>query len=190
MATFGTASAAQAPGRPSTWFTIEGAVLIVLGVLAFIAPFAAGAAATSLLGVVIFLAGVFGLVSTFAGGRHTHRAWSVISAVIAIVAGLLIAIFPVAGASALALIVAAYLLFDGISMIMISLDQRKRHTGRWGWLLAAGIADILLAILVMLLSPMGATILVGIIVAVDLILAGIALIGVGRGKPVTVPSPI
>ena len=140
--------------------------------------------------MLIFLAGVLGVVSTFAGGRHTHRTWSLVSAVIAIVAGLLIAFYPIAGASVLAIIVAAYLLFDGVSMVMLSLDQRKRHTGRWGWLLAAGIADIVLAVLLFLLNPLGATVLVGVIVAVDLILAGIALIGIGRGKPLVVRSPI
>lgn len=194
MATFGTTppptTAGATPAHPSIWFTIEGAVLIVLGLIALIAPFTAGTAATSLLGVLIFLAGVLGLVATFAGGRHTHRVWSVVSAVIAVVAGLLIAFYPVAGASVLAMIVAAYLLIDGVSMIMLSLDQRKRHTGRWGWLMVAGIADIVLAVLVFLLSPLGATVLIGVIVAVDLVLAGVALIGIGRGKPLAMPSPI
>ena len=45
MATFGTnppAAAETGPAAtPSVWFTIEGAVLIVLGLLAFIAPFTA-----------------------------------------------------------------------------------------------------------------------------------------------------
>ena len=185
MATFGTpvdAPAGTAPAKPSVWFTIEGVVLILLGAVALVDAFVAGAVATSILGVLIFLGGVLGLVATFSGGRHTHRAWSVISAVIAVVAGLLIAVFPVAGASALALIVAAYLLFDGVSMIMLAFDQRKRHSStRWGWLLAAGVADVVLAILVLLLSPVGATYLVGVIVAVDLVFAGIALIALGRG---------
>ena len=191
MVSFGTADtpAAAPAGKPSTWFTIEGVALVVLGLLALVAPFVAAVAAVSVLGFLIVMAGVLGLVSTFAGKSHTHRTWSVVSSLIALVAGLLIAFNPVAGAGALVLFVAAYLLFDGVSLIMLSLDQRRRAAHRWGWLLAAGVADILLAVLVMMLGPLGSTLLVGVIVGVDLLLAGVALIALGRGKPLVVAAP-
>ena len=179
---------ASGGGRPSTWFTIEGVVLVVLGLLALIAPWVAAVFAVSALGCLIFLAGVLGLVATLAGRSHTHRTWSLVSAAIAVVAGLLIAFYPVAGANALAIFVAAYLLLDGISLIMLSMDQRKRETHRWGWLLAAGVADIALAVLVMTLGPLGSTLLIGFIVAVDLVLAGAALIVIGRGRPLSLAA--
>ena len=191
MVSFGTAdtTAAAPPAKPSTWFTIEGVALVVLGLLALVAPFVAAVAAVSVLGFLITMAGVLGLVSTFAGKSHTHRTWSVVSSLIALVAGLLIAFNPVAGAGALVLVVAAYLLFDGASLIMLSLDQRRRAAHRWGWLLAAGVADIALAVLVTMLGPLGSTLLVGVIVGVDLLLAGVALIALGRGKPLVVAAP-
>ena len=184
MATFGinAAPAADAPARPSPWFTIEGVALVVLGVLALLGPVVAAVFAVSLLGWLIFLAGVLGLVSTFAGKAHAHRTWSLVSAAIAIVAGVLIALHPVFGAGALTLLLGAYLLLDGGSLIMLSLDQRKRAAHRWGWLLAAGIGDLLLAVLVLFLGPLGQTVLIGLIVGVDLILAGAALIALGRGR--------
>ena len=184
MTTFETRGFAPAGAeRPSVWFTIEGAALVVLGLLALVAPLVAAVAAVTILGVLIFLAGVLGLVATFAGKTHTHRTWSLVSAAIAIVAGLLIAFNPIAGASALAIFVAAYLLFDGVSLIMLALDQRKRAARRWGWLLASGVGDLVLAVLVMLLGPLGSTVLVGFIVGVDLVLAGIALLALGRHTP-------
>ena len=184
MATFGNMAAAPAepPAKPSPWFTIEGVALLVLGLLALIAPVVAAVFAVSLLGWLIFLAGVLGLVATFAGRTHTHRPWSIVSAVIAVVAGLLIALHPIAGAAALTLFLAAYLLLDGVSLIMLSLDQRRRDAHRWGWLLAAGIGDIVLAALVLFLNPLGQAILVGVIVGVDLMLAGGALLAIGRGR--------
>ena len=191
MVSFGTADPVGAPvaAKPSAWFTIEGVALVVLGLLALLAPFVAAVAAVSVLGFLIVMAGVLGLVSTFAGKSHTHRTWSLVSSLIALFAGLLIAFNPVAGASALVLLVAAYLLFDGVSLIMLALDQRRRAAHRWGWLLAAGIADIVLAVLVMMLGPLGSTLLIGVIVGVDLLIAGVALIALGRGKPLTVAAP-
>ena len=187
MATFGINAAppGEAAIKPSPWFTIEGAALLVLGVLALLAPVVAAVFAVSLLGWLILLAGVLGLVSTFAGRAHAHRTWSLVSAAIAVVAGVLIALNPVVGAGALTLLLAAYLLLDGGSLIMLSLDQRKRAAHRWGWLLAAGIGDLLLAGLVLVLGPLGQTVLVGLIVGVDLLLAGAALIALGRGQRLT-----
>lgn len=178
-----TAGFGPSAGPPSPWFTIEGVVLVVLGLIALIAPLVAAVAAVSLLGWLIFLAGVLGLVATFAGRSHTHRTWSVVSAVIAVIGGLLIALNPVAGASALVIFLAAYLLLDGVSLLMLAFDQRKREARRWGWLLAAGVGDLVLAVLALMLGPLGSTLLVGFIVAVDLVLAGIALIALGRGRP-------
>ena len=184
MATFGinAATPGEPAAKPSPWFTIEGVALVVLGVLAVLAPVVAAVFAVSLLGWLIFLAGVLGLVSTFAGGRHAHRTWSLVSAAIAIMAGLLIALHPIAGAAALTLLLAAYLLFDGVSLVMLAFDQRKRAAHRWGWLLAAGIGDLLLAVLVLVLNPLGQAVLVGVIVGVDLLLADAALIAQGRGR--------
>jgi len=166
--------------KRSTWLTIEGVLLIVLGVFALLAPLFAGLALAVTLGVVLVVAGAIGLITAFAGRNHAHHGWSLASAAIALVVGILILVWPLAAAAGLTIVLGAYLLLDGISLIMLSLDHRRRGDRRWGWLLVSGVVDLLLAAVLITLSAVGSTVLVGIIVGFDLILAGIALLMIHR----------
>ena len=182
---FGAAAAGGPPpgapvGHGSVWFTIEGAVLIALGVLAVVFSLVAGVAAAVVVGLVLVLSGVVGLVSTFRGGGHTHRVWSVVSAALAILVGLLVIVDPLVGALGVAMLIGVFLILDGVSQSGLAIDPRRRGASRWGWFLVVGVFDILLAVVILALGPIGATALLGFVVGVDLILAGSALIAVGR----------
>ncbi len=160
----------------SPWLTIEGVLLIILGLVALWAPFAAGLAVALILGWILLLSGAAGLIAAIIGRDHMHFGWGLASAVIALVIGLAILLFPVAGAVGLSLLIGCYLLFDGITLIASAMDQRRRHARRWGWLMAAGAADIILAVVVVMLSAAGSAILIGVIIGIDLVLAGAALV--------------
>jgi uncharacterized membrane protein HdeD (DUF308 family) len=161
--------------RRSPWLTIEAAALIVLGVLAIVFPLFTGIAAALVIGWLLILAGVVGLVSAFAGRDHAHLGWSVASAVIAILAGVLLLLHPLFAAIAVTLLIAAYLLFDGVTLVGYGLDQRKRGSLAWRWPLGSGVVDIVLAVLILFLSGVGSAILIGVIVGIDLIAAGVSL---------------
>ena len=99
---------------------------------------------------------------------------------VAIIAGLLLAFHPLFAAVAITLIVAAYLLIDGVALVALGLDQRKRDSARWHWVLGAGVVDILLGVLILILAGAGSAILVGVIIGIDLIIAGVSLLAVHR----------
>ena len=123
---------------------------------------------------------IVGLVAAFTGGPHLHQGWSVLSAVVALLFGLLILFNPLAGVVGLTLLIGAYLLLDGVSLVGLSLDQRKRGSSRWGLLLASGIVDLILAALILFLSGIGSAVVIGVILGIDLIAAGIALLALHR----------
>jgi uncharacterized membrane protein HdeD (DUF308 family) len=173
------ATAAIARRGAAPWFIVEGILLVVLGVVAAVLPALAGVAAALVFGWVLVLSGVFGLVSLFGARAHTHLVWGAISAVVAMAAGLLVVTFPLAGAVALALFVAAYLLIDAVAMVGLALDQRKRGGWAWIWLLIAALASAVLAVFVLLLGAGGDAVLVGVIVAIDLVVGGTALLTLG-----------
>ncbi len=85
----------------------------------------------------------------------------------------------VVGAAALAFVIALYLLLDGVALIGLAWDQRKRMGRRWPWLMLSGVLDLLLAGLIAALGPLSDAVLLGFIIALDLIVAGIALTGMG-----------
>ena len=174
--------------RRSTWLTIEGVLLIVLGVFALMAPLFAGIALALTLGVLLVVAGAVGLISAIAAKDHSHQGWSLLSAVIALIAGLLLLASPLTGTVAITLLIGAYLLLDGISLIGLALDHRRRGDRAWAWLLAAGVVDIVLAAFIIFLSAAGSAVLIGFIVGLDLIVAGVALLMLHRRSAIPPPT--
>jgi uncharacterized membrane protein HdeD (DUF308 family) len=166
--------------KRSPWLTIEAVALIVLGILAIIFPLLAGIAAAIFFGWLLIIVGVLGLISAIAGRAHAHLGWSVASAVIAILVGLLLLTHPLGTATLFTIRLAAYFLFDGVTQIGYGLDQKKRGALRWRWPLGAGVVDIFLAVLLLVLSGVGSAALIGIIVGIDLIIAGVGLFALHR----------
>ncbi len=170
---------AVAPTR-SPLLIVEAVLLILLGIAAIVTPLFAGLFVATIIGVILMISGAIGLATALGGGVHVHRGWSVLSAVIALLVGLLILFNPLAGAAGLVLLIGAYLLLDGVTLIGLSMDQRKRGSSRWAFLLGSGVLDLLLAALILTLGAVGGTVVVGVIVGIDLIAAGVALLMVHR----------
>jgi uncharacterized membrane protein HdeD (DUF308 family) len=161
------------------WFIVEGVFLILLGVAAAALPTLAGVAGALVFGWVLILVGAFGLGSIIGSRHHAHLVLGVISAAAALVIGALIVWTPLAGAVTLALFLAAYLLIDGATLIGLGMDQRKRAARGWPWLIVSGVVDIVLGLLILALGAGADAFLLGILIAIDLIVAGIALVTLG-----------
>ena len=178
-------ASAAIPGHATLWLAVEGAILIALGIGAVLFPALAGAAAGVVFGWILIAMGVLGLVSTFSARPHLHFGWSLASSIVTIVAGLIVAMFPLAGTMVLVLAVAAWLIVDGVSSFQIGRGLKRAGSGHWKWLFGSAIADWVLAACVLALGPIGGAVFIGVVVGVDLILGGTALLGLGRalGRP-------
>ena len=119
---------------------------MVLGLAAMIVPPLASLAVTIFLGWMFLISGVAGLVLTFWARQMPGFWWSLISAVLAIGAGIILLAWPVQGTLTLTIVVGAYFLAEGVATIMYALEHKKELSERWGWLLlTAGTASILIA---------------------------------------------
>ena len=72
--------------------------------------------------------------------------WSLISAALAVLAGLILLARPVQGMLTLTIVVGAYFLAEGVATIMYALEHRRELSERWSWLLFGGLMDILIAV--------------------------------------------
>jgi len=160
----------------SPWLTIEAVLLILLGIGALVMPLMAGLAATLVYAWILILTGMIGLIAAFAGRAHAHLGWSLASAILALVIGVVVLFYPLAGAVALTLIIGAYLFLDGIALIGLALDHRKRGIGPWVWLLASGLIDLVLAAIILFMSAIGSAVFIGVVVGISLIFAGVGLL--------------
>jgi len=174
------AAAVPLPRRGAApWFIVKGVLLILLGALAAALPELAGVAGALVFGWVLVLAGVFGIGSLVGARRHAHLLLGVVSSLAALAAGALILWRPLIGAVALAIFVAAYLFVDGLALIGFGWDQRRRAARGWPWPMVAGAVNVLLALVIVAMRPLGNVLLLGFFIAIDLILAGIALVTLG-----------
>ena len=91
-------------------FLFEGVLLVVLGLAAMIVPPLASLAVTIFLGWMFLVSGIAGLALTFWARRMPGFWWSLVSAVLAIGAGVILLARPVQGTLTLTIVVGAYFL--------------------------------------------------------------------------------
>ena len=122
-------------------FLAEGIILVLLGIIAIVVPLIATLAFTILIGWLFLVSGIIGLITTFWARHAPGFWWSLISAIIAIAAGLVLLLWPVSGAISLTLVLIAFFIIEGIVSIMYAIEHRSQLTGRWVWMLLSGIID-------------------------------------------------
>lgn len=158
------------------FFMGEGVVLLLLGLAAIILPQVASVAVEILIGWLLLMSGIVGLWSSFATRHAPGFAWSLLSAVAAIVAGLVLLLWPLSGVVTLTLVLSAFLCVEGVVSIFYALEHRRELSGRWGMLLFSGVVDLLLAGLILSGLPATAAWAIGVLVGINLVMGGIALI--------------
>jgi uncharacterized membrane protein HdeD (DUF308 family) len=158
-------------------FLFEGILLAILGLAAMIVPPLASLAVTIFLGWMFLISGIGGLIMSFWARQMPGFWWSLISAALAVLAGIVLLARPIQGVLTLTIVVGAYFLAEGVATIMYALEHRRELSGRWSWLLVAGLMDIVIAFLVIAGLPGSAEWAIGLLVGINLLFGGATLIG-------------
>lgn len=178
----------QTVGHHWVLFLSEGIALLVLGTLAIIVPALASLAATLVLGWILLLSGIVGLIATIRARHAPGLWWSLISALIGIVAGAILLGRPVQGLFSLTAVLIAFLILEGVASILYALEHRRSLSGRWSWMLSSGILDLVLAAILLAGLPGSAVWALGIIIGINMIFGGWALIAMALAARANVPG--
>jgi uncharacterized membrane protein HdeD (DUF308 family) len=157
-------------------FLFEGIALVILGLLALAAPAIASVAATVFFGWILLLSGVLGLIASLQARQAPGFWWSLLSALVGIVAGALLLGWPLQGAFSLTAVLIAFLLVEGGVSIMYALEHRSALSGRWGWMLASGLLDVALGVILFAGLPGTALWALGLLIGLNMLFGGWALI--------------
>jgi uncharacterized membrane protein HdeD (DUF308 family) len=161
----------------STWFTIYGVVMTLMGMLAIAMPYVATLATSLFIGWVLVAGGVFGLIADFRAGKDAPGFWwNLITAVLYVAAGILLLVNPVTGALSLTIVLMAYLLAGGVAKLVLGFQHKKDIPNAWFWILFSGLVDIALAFLIFQGLPGTAFWAIGLLVGINLVMMGIAII--------------
>src|SRR3984957_19308752 len=172
----------EAVRRHRGLFLFEGIMLTVLGVIAVLVPVLASFAATIFFGWVFLVGGLLGLFTTFRGRHVPGFWWSLLSAIVGIAAGVLLIGWPTQGVFSLTSVLIAFLLVEGAITIFYALEHRSGPT-RWGYMLASGIVDLILGIILFAGLPGTATWALGLLIGINMFFGGWALILMALSTP-------
>jgi uncharacterized membrane protein HdeD (DUF308 family) len=158
------------------WFVFQGIVMLVLGCLALAEPVIASVAVDVYIGWLFLFSGVLGLVAMFSARDASAFFWILLTAALSLALGILLIWKPSEGTVSLTLVLTAFLIAEGAFQVGTSFSYRNVFPDSWGWLLASGITDLVLAGLIICFWPQSASWTLGIIVGVNLITTGLAIL--------------
>jgi uncharacterized membrane protein HdeD (DUF308 family) len=158
-------------------FLAEGIILVLLGIAAIVLPPIATLAFEIIIGWLFLISGVVGLVTTFWMRQAPGFWWALLSAVIGIAAGIVLLLWPVSGIVSLTLVLIVFFVIEGIATIMYAIEHRSQLSGRWAWMLASGVVDLILAGIIFAGLPGTAAWALGLLVGINMVFGGTAMIG-------------
>ena len=152
-----------------------GIISTVLGAIAIILPPLASVTITYLVGILLLIGAVAYVAEAISRGSTGHRIWSGVLAVLYVVAGVWLIINPVSGTITLTLILAIFFLLIGVLRLIAGIASRGKVPNA-GWTIVNGVLSILIAVLVIGDLPSSAEWAIGLLVGIQLLFDGIALI--------------
>jgi uncharacterized membrane protein HdeD (DUF308 family) len=159
--------------RYSLWYLIQGVLLVVAGVLALIYPFIASVAIVFLLAWILIISGVLQGIGLIGASNVPHYWLQLISAVLAILIGILLLRSPDSGLLIMTVLLIVYFMVEGIAKVIFALTIRPFPN--WGWVLGSGLVGILLALILWANMPLTSDWVLGLMLGLLLVCEGAAL---------------
>ena len=154
---------------------ILGIVTVIAGFFAILNPLAGSIAVTLLTGWSFLLIGVLQIIAVFRETDWGARIWSLLLAVLAILAGISLLGNPLAGVISLTYLLAILFIVSGIFKIIASFGMQP---GNWKWLvLLSGVLSLGLGILIFANFSEAALTTLGLLLGIQLISDGASMLG-------------
>lgn len=167
-----TNSPVTAARKGSGWSMLWGVLMIICGFLAISLPLASSIGLVLVLAWLILLAGVAHLVFAFHGHSLGGILWQLLLVAAYGFAGVYMLMHPLLGVISLTLVLAAFLLFEGVLELVLYFQIRHRPNA--GWVLFDGIVTLILGILIWVRWPSSAVWVIGTLMGISLIFSGIS----------------
>jgi len=151
-----------------------GIALIALGLAAVLAPVVAGSALVIVIGFILLIAGTVPIVRELKAEASKERTIGLILGIITALAGIAVIGHPLFGLKFLTVLLVGYFVVEGVWKIVVSF-RYKPATG-WKWLLASGVLSLVLGLLIWNQWPVSGMWAVGVLVGVNLLGTGLALV--------------
>jgi len=162
--------------RINIYLIITAVLLIALGVVCIFNPGAGFVSAAWLLGLFILASGISSLIFGLRAQAFLPNAGSTtLLAIFQIIVGLMLATNILASQIALIAVFAMWVMFEGVSLAVLSIDYKKGGYDRWWVMLLLGVCSILLGFLA-IRKPESTGAFLGILLGLGILANGIVRI--------------
>jgi uncharacterized membrane protein HdeD (DUF308 family) len=166
---------ANATGRR---LRVLGVLAIILGLAAISSPLLAGQSIVIMVGILMLAGGILRIMWGIGAGTFGKAMLMFATGGLMLLCGLTLVTDPVFAFGILTILLAIYLLADGLTELIWALRLRP-ESGRL-WLLLGGVASILLAILTWRQYPLAGGWAIGVLLGIKLLFSGIVMVAIGR----------
>ena len=149
-----------------------GVLLIVLGIVAIAVPSVSTIVAETWIAVILLSAGIAKLVYAFQTRNDAGFVWKLLLSVLYIATGVMLFVYPLTGVLTLTLLLASFLLTEGVFELILAFQLRPRQN--WTWALGNGIITLLLGGMIWFQWPFDAPWLIGTLVGTSVLFTGIS----------------
>jgi len=156
------------------WLLVLGIAYVILGWVAIGYPMAATIAIEILLGYLLLVGGVIAVVGSFFSGNWKNLILILLSGILYIFVGFFLVTNMKEGVITLTLLLAAFLLVEGIFKIIHAFQIQTAKN--WIWILISGLASVILAIMIWAEFPQSSAFVIGLLVGIYFLINGFSLI--------------
>jgi uncharacterized membrane protein HdeD (DUF308 family) len=172
------AELADAMRRGRRRLLVAGVLALVLGAVAIAVPAIASVATAIFIGWILIVASGLIMFDAFAVQNGRRRLLRVLLGVLTFAAGLYLVVAPLDGTFTLTVMLVIWFVAVGTARIVIGIAEHG--VPGWGMTVASGSLAVILGVLIAEQLPESADWAVGLIVGVDLLFAGVALVMLSR----------
>jgi uncharacterized membrane protein HdeD (DUF308 family) len=158
---------------------VLGILTVILGMIAFSTPLIAGVAVSVYVGVLVAVAGVFRIVHAVKSRQWGVGIWGTVVGLLMVFAGILLFARPIFGLATLTLLLAIYLVVEGITEILVAFKMRP-DVG-WGWMLFGGIVALVLGFMIWRQWPVSGAWAIGALLGIHIVMTGWQMVILGSG---------
>jgi uncharacterized membrane protein HdeD (DUF308 family) len=157
---------------------IAGVLELILGAVAIIVPAVASVATAIFIGWVLVIGSGFYAWDAFSVRHRGRMVLRLVLAVLTFAAGVYLLVAPLDGVFTLTVMLVIWFAATGTARLVMGLAELGVPGA--GWLAASGLLSLLLAILIAVQLPSSAAWAIGLLVGINLVFSGAALIAVAR----------
>ena len=157
-----------------------GIAMVIIGILAALAPLASGLVFDVLFGALLVVAGMVELFDAFQSARWQRGVLVALGAIVTLTVGVLYVMRPMVGLVALTVVFIAYLVFAGAFRIVLAFELPSGVPGRF-WTFVSGVVALVLAFMAIRQMPATSLWLIGTFIGASLFTGGIARLSLASG---------